>query len=182
MLQRTVGNYNTKTTTHGKSTRNRALQKVSWNSLKIHSFDFGNGMFGNVTSLEDRESIKWKLWPIFEWFLQMGKKYRLVVNFQSVMPYSISIHVRLRVRNCTFDGRISSASLPWRVMKWSKLLWAIVEFPNGTIHTRIHSHMTDTQRQWHRNLFIITCPSRNGVLHMCSWAHSHSSNNLMNVF
>ena len=27
-------------------------------SLKIHSFDFGNGMYGNVTSLEHRESIK----------------------------------------------------------------------------------------------------------------------------
>ena len=42
-------------------------------SLKIHSFDFGNGMYGNVTSLEHRESI--------------------------------SIRVRLRVRNRTFDGR-----------------------------------------------------------------------------
>ena len=41
-------------------------------SLKIHRFDFRNGMsggmYGNVTSLEHRESIKWKLWPIFEWF------------------------------------------------------------------------------------------------------------------
>ena len=27
-------------------------------SLKIHRFDFGNGMYGNVTSLEHRESIK----------------------------------------------------------------------------------------------------------------------------
>ena len=68
LLQRTVGNFNTKTTTHGKSTRNRALQKVSWSSLKIHSFDFRNGIYGNVASLEHRESIEWKLWPIFEWF------------------------------------------------------------------------------------------------------------------
>ena len=43
LLQRTVGNFNTKTTPHGKSRRNRTLQKVSWNSLKIHSFDFWNG-------------------------------------------------------------------------------------------------------------------------------------------
>ena len=46
LLQRTVGNFNTKTTPHGKSTRNRTLQKVSWNSLKIHSFDFWNGRHG----------------------------------------------------------------------------------------------------------------------------------------
>ena len=42
-------------------------------SLKIQSFDFGNGMYGNVTSLEHRNEIKWKLWPIFEWFLGMKK-------------------------------------------------------------------------------------------------------------
>ena len=88
-----LGNFNTKTTTHGKLTRNRALQKVSWNSLKIHSFDFGNGMYGNVTSLEHKEIIKWKLWPIFEWFWRW-KNTGLVVNIQSLMPYSISIRVR----------------------------------------------------------------------------------------
>ena len=42
----------------------RKCPEIHWK----YSFDFGNGMYGNVTSLEHRESIKWKLWPIFEWF------------------------------------------------------------------------------------------------------------------
>ena len=45
-----LGNCNTKTITHGKSTRNR-FRKCPEISLKIHSFDFG-------TSLEHKESIK----------------------------------------------------------------------------------------------------------------------------
>ena len=37
-------------------------------SLKIHSFDFGNGMYGNVTSLEHRESINENYDPFLNGF------------------------------------------------------------------------------------------------------------------
>ena len=53
-------------------------------SLKIHRFDFGNGMYGNECGL---------------------------VNIQLLMPYPISIRVRFRVRNRTFDGH----SLKWHI-------------------------------------------------------------------
>ena len=39
------------------------------------------------------------------------KKCGLVVNIQLLMPYPISIRVRLRVQNRTFDGRSVCASL-----------------------------------------------------------------------
>ena len=73
-------------------------------SLKIHSFDFGNGMYGNVTSLEHKKSIKNKNYDPFLNGFRDEKKYRLIVNIHLLMLYPISIRVRLRVRNRTFDG------------------------------------------------------------------------------
>ena len=51
-----------------------------------------------------------KIMTHFRMVLEMKKKYGLVVNIQSLMPYSISIRVRLRVRNRTFDGRMLKQS------------------------------------------------------------------------
>ena len=52
---------------------NQQETELFWKAPEIHwkyieRFDFWNGMYGNVTSLEHRESTEWKIWPIFEWF------------------------------------------------------------------------------------------------------------------
>ena len=46
------------------------------------------------------------------WMILEMKKYRLVVNIQSLMPYSITIHVRLREGNRTFSGRKQRPKCP----------------------------------------------------------------------
>ena len=61
-------------------------------------------MYGNVTSLEHKKALNENYDPFLNGFRD-EKNTGLVVNIQSLMLYSISIRVRLRVRNRTFDHR-----------------------------------------------------------------------------
>ena len=49
-------------------------------SLKIHSLYFGNGMYGNVTSLEHRESIKGALDIILKFCFWLNFNYQVNIG------------------------------------------------------------------------------------------------------